>query len=425
MGLYKKVNGVGQPPILGAAYDNLFHYLTEANIPYSRLHDVGDTFGGGRFVDIPNIFPNFDADENDPASYFFPYTDWLLEALDKAGVEPVYRLGVTIENIVGRYASPRIFPPKDYDKWARICEHVIRHYTEGWNNGYHFNIEYWEIWNEPDNSNDLKENAMWQGSDEDYFRLYEVTACHLKACFPKIKIGGYASSGLYAITDEKASPRMKYFVDFFDNFLQWITSPEHKAPLDFFSWHSYDPVENTMRHAAYCRDKLDQYGLKDTETHLNEWNPSPRVFGLMKHAAYVGAMICAMQNGPVDVGCFYDARIGVSEYGSLFNPITRQPYADYDAFVMFGRLLALGTQVELKCDQPTVYAVAATSGEQRGVMIVNTAEQGCRLVLEAIGCDRDKVICEETSAYRRLEKRALIQDGMLELGAETMVYLTL
>ena len=41
-------------------------HLTNANIPYSRLHDVNGNFGGGRFVDIPNIFRNFDADVDDP-----------------------------------------------------------------------------------------------------------------------------------------------------------------------------------------------------------------------------------------------------------------------------------------------------------------------------------------------------------------------
>ncbi len=425
IGKIKRVNGVGQPPIVGAAYDPLFHFLTEANIPYSRLHDTGGTFGGGRFVDIPNLFPNFDADENDPANYFFQYTDWLLEALDKAGVEPYFRLGVSIENIVDRYASPRLFPPKDCEKWARICEHVIRHYTEGWANGYHLKIDYWEIWNEPDNSHELKWNAMWQGSDVDYYRLYEVTARHLKTCFPHLKIGGYANSGFYAITEGDSDPRKKYFVDFFIGFLKWITSEEHKAPIDFFSWHSYDTIENTMVQADYCRKTLDQYGLKDIEIHLNEWNPSPRVLGLMQHAAYVGGMLLMYQNAPIDVSCFYDARIGISEYGSFFNPITRQTFADYDAFVMFGRLLKLGRQVELCCDQKGVYAVAATDGAQKGAMIVNTLDAPCAIDLTASGADLSAAVCEETSRYKRMEKGDLIRENRLYLGGESMVYITL
>ena len=40
-GVIKPVNGVGQPPIYSWTNTSLFHYLKEAGIPYSRLHDVG------------------------------------------------------------------------------------------------------------------------------------------------------------------------------------------------------------------------------------------------------------------------------------------------------------------------------------------------------------------------------------------------
>ena len=207
--------------------------------------------------------------------------------------------------------------------------------------------------------------------------------------------------------------------------MKWITSEEHKAPIDFFSWHSYDTIENTMVQADYCRKTLDQYGLKDIEIHLNEWNPSPRVLGLMQHAAYVGGMLLMYQNAPIDVSCFYDARIGISEYGSFFNPITRQTFADYDAFVMFGRLLKLGRQVELCCDQKGVYAVAATDGAQKGAMIVNTLDAPCAIDLTASGADLSAAVCEETSRYKRMEKGDLIRENRLYLGGESMVYITL
>ena len=139
-GRIKPMHGIGQPPILGL-YDTMFHYVGEAGFPYSRLHDVGGPFGGSRFVDIPNLFPDFDADETLPGSYDFVFTDWLIE---RQGCEPIFRLGVTIENFAGIKAY-RVFPPKDFGKWARICEHVIRHYNEGWADGYTFRIRYWEI----------------------------------------------------------------------------------------------------------------------------------------------------------------------------------------------------------------------------------------------------------------------------------------
>ena len=57
------------------------NYLTEAHIPYSRLHDMGGLYGGYLYVDIPNIFRDFSADENDPSSYDFPFTDLLIKQM--------------------------------------------------------------------------------------------------------------------------------------------------------------------------------------------------------------------------------------------------------------------------------------------------------------------------------------------------------
>ncbi|MBO7404844.1 MAG: hypothetical protein J6V24_07760 [Clostridia bacterium] len=94
----KPLHGVGQPPIAGDGFSRIARWLTPAGIPFSRLHDVGGCFGNNLFVDIPNLFRDFDADPADPASYDFTFTDMLIQALTEAGVEPFFRLGVTIEN---------------------------------------------------------------------------------------------------------------------------------------------------------------------------------------------------------------------------------------------------------------------------------------------------------------------------------------
>ena len=129
----------------------LFETMTETGIPYSRLHDSGSIYPYSHCVDIPAVFPDFDADETKEENYDFTFTDLYLKSLIDAGVKPFYRLGVTIENYV-MYKAYNIYPPKDFSKWARICEHIILHYNYGWANGFNYNIEYWEIWNEPDNN---------------------------------------------------------------------------------------------------------------------------------------------------------------------------------------------------------------------------------------------------------------------------------
>ena len=67
-GKIKPMHGVGQPPYLGPS-SSYMHYLKEAGIPYSRLHDVCGPYGGLNYVDIPNVFKDFSADESDPKSY--------------------------------------------------------------------------------------------------------------------------------------------------------------------------------------------------------------------------------------------------------------------------------------------------------------------------------------------------------------------
>lgn len=384
-GPVKAMHAVGQPPWPGIDGEYL-HYLTDAHIPYSRLHDMGGAFGGGVYVDIPNIFRDFSADENDPASYDFAFTDVLIKKLEEAHCQPVYRLGVTIENyfFVRTY---RLNPPTDFGKWARICEHIIRHYNEGWADGFHFGITYWEIWNEPDNGESLANNSMWTGTPEQYFQLYEITAKHLKACFGNtIKVGGPASCGFYGMLaepekygmpfapSEEPTPRKEYFMTFALEFLDYVQKTG--APLDFFSWHSYASVEDTVKMARFVEKELASRGLSGIETQLNEWNnaPSPQLRGSSEACAKACAMLIAMQNETTDILCYYDARIGQSIYGGLFNPITYQPFCTYHAFRAFGELYCLGTQVTGGTAGDGVYAMAASDGTHRGILIANIGE---------------------------------------------------
>ncbi len=403
VGPVRAMHAVGQPPMLGIS-DSKFHYLTEAAIPYARLHDTGGGFGGNKFVDIHNIFRDFHADENDPASYDFAFTDILITALMKANCPPIFRLGETIENY--HYVKAyRIFPPKDNAKWARICEHIIRHYNEGWANGFTYGIEYWEIWNEPDNGRDDTENQMWHGTKEEFYALYEVTAKHLKKCFgDSIKVGGYATCGFRHILSDPAafgidhpknedpcfsSGRSKNFLVWIEGFLSHIRKTD--TPIDFFSWHSYLTTEDTVVCAEYCARLLEKYGYGHLETQMNEWNnccvdaedfaASQRVartlLGTPEAAARAAAMMLAMQqHSGTDTLCFYDAHIGVSTYGGMFSPVTLEPWPLYYSFAAFGELYRLGTQTECIYERKKgVYALGATDGKKRAAMLANaTAE---------------------------------------------------
>lgn len=383
----KPMHAGGQPPIGGMDLSAHMHYLTEAGIPLSRLHDVGGAFGSGRFVDVPNLFRDFDADETDPVNYDFAFTDQLIKVLTAAGVEPYYRLGTTIEN-QSCIKAYHVNPPKDPAKWARICEHIIRHYNEGWADGFHYNIRYWEIWNEPEVQNQM----MWTGTPEEYYHLYDVTAKHLKGCFPHLKIGGYASCGFYAAAPTTGvlpatglpgtippSEHENKLMDFFFGFFRYIR--EHGSPIDFFSWHSYADTARVARMDAWLHDQLQQLGYGELETHLNEWNPFPMEFGTAHHSAEVAAMMIALQHGHTDLCCIYDMRTNTAPYCPLFDVRTHKPIHAYYALVAFNALYRLGTQVETSCDTDGLYAVAASDGTRHALLLSNLSGQALPLTI--------------------------------------------
>ena len=403
-GPVKPVNGVGQPPMIGMNDYPMFHYLKEAGIPFSRLHDVGGAYGRNIFVDIPNLFRDFDADENDPANYDFAFTDLLIGKLVENGVEPFFRLGVTIENYpeVRRY---RIDPPRDFAKWARICEHVIRHYTEGWADGFRHKITYWEIWNEPENLHTPEINQMWHGSFEDYCRLYEVASKHLKAAFPHLKIGGPAFSGIQAALQDDPSPRDRHRLACFHQFIAYIR--EHDCPIDFLSYHSYDGPDDLGAQINYVREQLDAAGFAGLETCLNEWLPTPShdKLGTARQAAEIAATLILFQNGPVDSAAIYDARCNPGNYSPLFNPFTFEPHKAYWAFMAFNELRKAGTAVAATSVDPQVWVAAAKGNGRQAAMVVNCGAGARPFTLDLGGRKAGK--CRIVDDTRTWEETAL------------------
>jgi len=414
IGKIKPMHAVNNVPLIGAT-DKLFHYVGEAGIPFSRLHDTGGAYGGGRFVDIANIFRNFDADENDPASYDFAFTDWLLNAIDAQNTKVFYRLGVSIEG--GQHIKAyRIYPPKDNMKWARICEKIIAHYNEGWANGYRLGIEYWEIWNEPDNYPDIKDNCMWKGTFEQYLELYKVAAPYLKERFPYIKIGGYASCGFYNLFENNvakianSSSRTEYFIECFEKFMKFVQ--ENKLPLDFFSWHSYSDSEKNVAYEKYVHEQLIEYGYPDTESILNEWNPGIARRGMLSDSAYISEMMLKMQNTTCNMLMYYNGDVSIS-YDGLFNPITKEPFKAYYALKAFNELYKLKNQVAVTDLPEGVSAVAVAESGEYAIVITNIGDK------KNITINAD--IKKDFEIYRLNDTMDLEYDGKTDFSGELVI----
>ena len=333
----------------------------EAGIPYARTHDAAfcASYGGEHTVDVWNVFPDPNADVNDPASYDFVLTDYYLNIIQDAGTKVFYRLGNKIEHWVKKYGT---LPPPDFKKWAEICEHIIRHYTEGWANGFTWDVEYWEIWNEPDlDEDDSPNKRTWGGTKAGFFDLYEITAKHLKACFPHLKIGG---------------PALAWRVDWAEDFIREMA--KRNVPMDFFSWHIYctEPYHLTEKQEVF-KNILREHGYGEIETNCNEWNyvhswevnfnKSIDTVISMKGAAFTAGCMLGGQHSSVDMLMYYDAR--PSAFNGLFDFYTFRPLKGYYPFLMFNELYKLGEEAECTVEGENLYAVAAKSGDKRAVMV--------------------------------------------------------
>lgn len=370
-GTIRALNGGQLSPVCNYKLLDLTEEFKALNIPIVRLHDA--PWFNENVVDVHMIFTNFDLDPKKEANYDFRQTDAYLSAILNTGTKVVFRLGESIEHTKEHYY---VNPPKDYAKWAQICCGIIRHYNEGWANGFHHNIKYWEIWNEPDGS-----AATWNGTPEQFYEFFATAAKIIKKEFPSVMIGGPGMAGPLKSENGK-------FVttDWTKNFL--VYCQKNSVPMDFFSWHNYnnDPFM-LAKMPASVRELLNQYGFSKTESHLNEWNYIPgnewgRLFGGgiyqgerrrlayseqsgSRGAAFVADVLMLLQDEPIDVANFYITTAGMfgifSEYG--------EPLKNYYAFKAFAELLK--TPVRIESVYPKEEGIVVCAGKNKEQSITN------------------------------------------------------
>ena len=360
LGKIGMLHGMNNGPLMhqgdfGEEYD-------EIGVPFVRFHETHSP--STKCIEVPFIFRDFDADENDPANYFFGVTDQVIKAAVDHGITVMYRLGMGTEA-----SRPQIFcvPPKDHDKWARICLNIVRHYNDGWANGFHYGIEYWEIWNEPD----LKQ--YWSDTPESYVDLYDKTARAIKGFDPSLKVGAFSVAGV--VTNGGG--------EFGRVFFEHVT--KHNVPLDFFSWHFYseffDKIELKSRTS---RDIIRRWGYEGKIENINsEWHgvglhgesqkwdlsDTKRICSAVCN---VGAMIIMHRYG-VTKAAYYDPENRGSLCGVWDIHMNKQK--QFYGFKAFGELYRLGTECESSVDESGIEVLAARNGEMGRILLANQSAE--------------------------------------------------
>ena len=344
-------------------------------IPLVRTSGSAGEYGLNQFINIHCIFPDFDADENLEESYNFLPTDLYLDSIRSTGAEIFYRLGESAEPY-----SYKIYAraPKDFEKWARICEHVIMHYNEGWANGFKFGIKFFEIWSAADSA------EGFAGDNTAYYELYRVVANYLHERFPKIKIGAYGARGFYALNRLDATEEMKRYVPYMQRFFNYITAEETAAPLDFFTWACYTSnPEEVGIYSRYARNHLDNAGLRRTRSIICEYNTVakgdiPPALGEGTPAELCAALIVA-QKSPVDMLMYSTSDI-YSRDNTLFtmdDHVTPHRYASSNVLRFFSRLYRLGNTAEITDDyRKELYSLSAFNENEAAILISSRKYEG-------------------------------------------------
>ena len=120
----------------------------------------------------------------------------------------------------GFFYRPNIVPPADYAAWRDYLQAFVRFLIHRYGAE---EVRTWlfEVWNEPD-----LPFVFWNGSRDEYFRLYAESARAIKDVDAQIQVGGPATSGGKWIS----------------SFLRYCR--ENDVPVDFVTTHQYagDPL---------------------------------------------------------------------------------------------------------------------------------------------------------------------------------------
>ena len=118
------------------------------------------------------------------------------------------------------------YPPKDYEKWAELVYQWVKHSVERYGK-QEVESWYWQVWNEPN-------IVYWQGTAEEFFKLYDYTANAVKRALPTALIGGPEVTGP---GHEQAANFMRAFLDHVTEGTNYLTG-KTSSPLDFITFHA-------------------------------------------------------------------------------------------------------------------------------------------------------------------------------------------
>ncbi|MBU0516054.1 MAG: FG-GAP repeat protein, partial [Proteobacteria bacterium] len=306
-------------------------------------------------LDMAQMYPDRTADPQSSSSYNFTESDLRFRAVLGVSAQPYFRLGDSWNNADPPEAS-------ELDNYAAAAVNVMRHYREGLWDGFTADIQYVEIWNEPEHP------QFWPAplTLTYFFQVYSKIAKALQTALPDLSIGGPGWTPAGGKT-QQGQQNVRNFIDYVK---------ADGAPLDFMSWHMYSNVPQDYEDAAaFYRTELDAAGCTLAESHVSEWNTS--VDNLDPHseealdlrvrargAALATAFWIKLQEAGVTVSTFYrgnDTAMNLTTFYGLFMADGTPKKVAY-AFDLWSDLCRysnkIGTSVTQNTQSAQIYTIA-------------------------------------------------------------------
>lgn len=188
---------------------------------YLRFHGL---FDDDMSVVIDGMIPGIT-----PRQISFFNIDRIFDFLLSIGMKPFVELGFMPEALASGSATcfhykANVTMPKKEEEWTELVTLFVEHLIERYGKD-EVRQWYFEVWNEPN----LR--LFFEGTQEDYFRLYELSARAIKKVDPTLRVGGPATS------NNKWIPEFRHFCETND------------VPYDFISTHQY-PIDDPLSTAG-------------------------------------------------------------------------------------------------------------------------------------------------------------------------------
>ena len=387
--------------------------LKEMNFDYVRSHDLGLVNRGSRAFDVQYVFPLKHLDPKDPKNYFFDTTDFMLDLQYAIGQKPFYRLGTSIEHTGLIHFAAEI--PKDFDHMAEVFAGIVRHYEKGWGtpDGKVRPIKYWEIWNEPDGSNN-----MWSfngGVNDDdpvnnrnaerrelFVKFFVKVLKRLKSEFPDIKVGGPALCGMRE--------------DWFRPILK-ACKAEGIRP-DFISWHFYGNDPGWLIHLATLADKMcKEEGFDGLEFIINEWHfvskagwgrkaktktRAPDNMNDINSACYSLSVLSRLQTSRYDQAYFYGCSF-TGDFG-FFNYETLELNKNFYAMKTFGEIKKHSADIcaSASTDRDvTAFATKSADGKKAFLLVTSYYGRDMEIPVTVKGVEGAKKVSARVLSFEK------------------------